>query len=107
MLKVWFVGRLYGRLNFRCHVCAKAFTQSPQLTRHMRMHTGEKPYSCTYCGRKFAQNGNLKVHVRIHTGETPFQCTVCAKSFCNTSALKRHQKTRHDRVKLEVLDGGD
>ena len=41
------------------------------LTEHVRMNTGEKPYQCNYCDKDFMQKSDLTEHVRIHTGEKP------------------------------------
>ncbi|KAK8741847.1 hypothetical protein OTU49_002423 [Cherax quadricarinatus] len=51
-------------LRRQCTVCLKRFRSQADLGRHVRTHTGEKPYKCPYCERSMAQKGNLKAHIK-------------------------------------------
>lgn len=48
-----------------CQHCEKLFLCASKLERHLRTHTGAKPYSCQ-CGQAFSQKSSLKVHSRRH-----------------------------------------
>ena len=50
----------------QCPQCPKKYPQPGRLEKHMRSHTGEKPYECTYCGKLFTSIGNRKDHERRH-----------------------------------------
>ncbi|XP_069785158.1 protein krueppel-like isoform X4 [Narcine bancroftii] len=46
---------------FQCFACARAFRWACLLRRHLRVHTGERPFECTVCHRRFAKAENLLV----------------------------------------------
>ncbi|AOA65016.1 Putative transcription factor [Komagataella phaffii CBS 7435] len=50
--------------------CSMSFTRSEHLARHIRKHTGERPFKCEYCARKFSRMDNLRQHKQtVHAYE--------------------------------------
>lgn len=47
-------------------------------------------YSCGKCSKSYARLDHLSRHVRMHTQEKPYQCQVCTKAFARADLLKRH-----------------
>ncbi|XP_077597792.1 uncharacterized protein LOC144213289 [Stigmatopora nigra] len=77
---------------FPCSVegCERRFSRSDELNRHVRVHTGQKPFQCGVCARSFSRSDHLTTHTRTHTGEKPFSCDVCGKRFARSDERKRH-----------------
>ncbi|XP_059397997.1 zinc finger and BTB domain-containing protein 7C-like [Carassius carassius] len=87
-----------GEKPYMCTICEVRFTRQDKLKIHMRKHTGERPYICLHCNSKFVHNYDLKNHLRIHTGVRPYQCEHCYKSFTRSDHLHRHIKRQSCRV---------
>lgn len=80
---------------FSCPVesCERRFSRSDELNRHIRIHTGQKPFQCRICMRNFSRSDHLTTHIRTHTGEKPFGCAHCGKAFADRSNLRAHMQT--------------
>ncbi|KAL3853341.1 hypothetical protein ACJMK2_016889 [Sinanodonta woodiana] len=78
--------------TFKCPECGKVFNAHYNLTRHMPVHTGARPFICKVCGKGFRQASTLCRHKIIHTSEKPHKCNTCGKAFNRSSTLNTHMR---------------
>lgn len=84
-----------GEKPYHCIICEKSFTRGDKLKVHMRIHNNVRPYWCQEpgCQYRAIDSGSLKKHMRIHSDERPYKCQLCLYSARDGSQLTVHLRT--------------
>ncbi|XP_045120123.1 Krueppel-like factor 9 [Portunus trituberculatus] len=93
---------LEGEREYRCEErgCGRAFCRNEELTRHLRIHSGHRPFTCQKCGRRFVRRDHLTKHQRTHLPthvKRSYTCPLpaCTHRYTRSDALTRHMWTAH------------
>ncbi|XP_026558519.1 zinc finger and BTB domain-containing protein 8B isoform X1 [Pseudonaja textilis] len=76
----------------KCPFCPYTAKQKGILKRHIRSHTGERPYPCEVCGKRFTRQEHLRSHaLSVHQSNKPIICKGCRRTFTSslTQGLRR------------------
>ncbi|XP_049814574.1 zinc finger protein 236-like isoform X1 [Schistocerca nitens] len=92
---------VYSDRTKKKHACpvvnCKFTTPYPKdLVRHMRKHTGERPFQCESCKRTYSRIDKLRAHQHIHFGEKCHKCQVCDYATVDKGSLKKHMRIHND-----------
>ncbi|TRY86117.1 hypothetical protein DNTS_030199, partial [Danionella cerebrum] len=79
-----------GQKPHQCSICWRSFSLRDYLLKHMVVHTGVRAYQCSVCSKRFTQKSSLNVHMRTHRVERTYACGVCHRAFTHRTLLERH-----------------
>jgi len=81
-----------GEKPFKCSHCEKSFTRADKRNQHERaVHAGARPHKCPRCDYAAAESGSLVKHMRIHTDERPYKCQMCPYRARDSSQVSQWQ----------------
>eukprot|EP00808_Paulinella_micropora_P004871 g47954.t1 len=101
---------------FLCPVahCGYGFPTHFSLKRHLKRHSGQKPFQCTFvepttkerCTMAFAEKSTLKRHLQMHNGRRPYKCEFpgCNRRFADRVNLNRHLDKHSELQQMHSVD---
>ena len=87
---------------YHCNQCGKKYFQKCHLTRHHKVHHGEKSYDCNQRSRKFIKKCDLSKHLKEHNTERSCQFNHSVKKNFKESPLTRNRKCLAERDPISV-----
>ncbi|KAL9081203.1 MAG: hypothetical protein Q9159_007394 [Coniocarpon cinnabarinum] len=87
--------------------CNLSFTRSEHLARHIRKHTGERPFTC-HCQRRFSRLDNLRQHAQtVHLNEEiPVDSLATTGTRFQRQVRTERMKTPGHRQRTSTMSSG-
>lgn len=86
--------------------CNLSFTRSEHLARHIRKHTGERPFQC-HCSRRFSRLDNLRQHAQtVHVNEDIPMDSLAATGSRFQRQMRTTERVRQAGNRARASTGG-
>uniref|UniRef100_A0A7M4E1W6 Zinc finger and BTB domain-containing protein 8A-like n=2 Tax=Crocodylus porosus TaxID=8502 RepID=A0A7M4E1W6_CROPO len=86
------------RMRFMCPFCTHTVKRRADLKRHLRCHTGERPYPCEACGKRFTRLEHLRSHFQTIHRAGKLICRKCKQHVTDLTGRVVQQGTRRYRL---------
>ncbi|NWS06412.1 ZBT8A protein, partial [Motacilla alba] len=86
------------RARFKCPFCTHTVKRRADLKRHLRCHTGERPYPCEACGKRFTRLEHLRNHFQTIHQAGKLICRKCKRQVTELTGCVVQQGTRRYRL---------
>ncbi|NWH57219.1 ZBT8A protein, partial [Geococcyx californianus] len=86
------------RMRFKCPFCTHTVKRRADLKRHLRCHTGERPYPCEVCGKRFTRLEHLRNHFQTIHQAGKLICRKCKRHVTDLTGRVVQQGTRRYRL---------
>ncbi|XP_041089909.1 zinc finger and BTB domain-containing protein 8A [Polyodon spathula] len=95
-------------MRFKCPFCTHTVKRKADLKRHLRCHTGERPYPCEACGKRFTRLEHLRSHFQTIHQARKLICRKCKRHVTELSGRVVCEGTRRYRLCNDcLLETGD
>ncbi|PWZ01303.1 hypothetical protein BCV70DRAFT_205092 [Testicularia cyperi] len=82
--------------------CRMVFTRSEHLARHVRKHTGERPFRC-HCGKAFSRLDNLRQHAQTVHADMPERNEMMMQELSSLHASLAQSAAQAQHAHAQVL----
>ena len=88
-------GRPNSKPCTKCDMSFPFLSELFQHLAEIHQDVESKELQCTNCDKWLGSKLKLQNHMRIHTGERPFSCDFCPKTFFSENSLYGHRRDSH------------